>query len=224
MRATTLERFEEKVITGYGGTCWEWAGCRDGQPRKGDNPDGQYGRFALDGYHMMPASRASYVLFCGEIPKGLQVCHQCDNPGCVNPDHLFLGTVQDNADDMVRKGRAPHQQPGYVSPRKGTGKFLRIQKGKAIQSVVPKECTICNEQMYQFASTHLLGKSPVCSKKCKGRLNARRLYSRVEVMCAECGKITKKIKSEIKKRSRFYCSYSCVGKASARARWHGGGN
>lgn len=51
------------------------------------------------------AHRVSYETFVGPIPKGLFVCHHCDTPACINPEHLFVGTAQDNANDMIAKGR-----------------------------------------------------------------------------------------------------------------------
>jgi hypothetical protein len=76
-------------------TCWLWVA--------GKNGDG-YGNWSLDG-QSINAHRASYVLFVGEILDGLSVLHTCDNPSCVNPDHLWLGTYKDNAQDRAKKGR-----------------------------------------------------------------------------------------------------------------------
>jgi hypothetical protein len=53
----------------------------------------------------MRAHRYSYQAFKGQIPDGMQVCHTCDVRNCVNPEHLWIGTNQDNFDDMVKKGR-----------------------------------------------------------------------------------------------------------------------
>lgn len=80
--------------------CWLWTGAR-----KQNCPGGGYGNFKLTAALTSRASRVAYALYYGRSPGDLFVCHRCDNPPCCNPLHLFLGTVQDNADDMVRKGR-----------------------------------------------------------------------------------------------------------------------
>lgn len=67
------------------------------------------------------ASRLSYEIFVGKIPKGLLVCHKCDKRHCVNPEHLFVGTYADNVHDCISKGRA--KSPGV--PRKLNEKQVR---------------------------------------------------------------------------------------------------
>lgn len=78
------------------GDCWTWTG---GTSRNG------YGAFWTKEKRLVRASRFSYALHYGPIPDGMVVCHRCDNPPCVRPDHLFLGTQGDNMRDMWQKGR-----------------------------------------------------------------------------------------------------------------------
>jgi hypothetical protein len=90
---TVADRFWSKVD--QSGDCWIWTATRSG---KG------YGQFGVDG-RLVIAHRWAYEAERGSIPPGLFVCHRCDVPACVRPDHLFLGTAKENSEDMVRKGR-----------------------------------------------------------------------------------------------------------------------
>lgn len=93
------ERFWEKVDRRRISECWPWTA-------KASHKYG-YGMIATDAQRgPIYAHRLSYELHYGPIPDGLHVLHSCDNPPCVNPTHLFLGTHVDNMEDCARKGRA----------------------------------------------------------------------------------------------------------------------
>ena len=88
--------------------CWEWQGSRKGGADHRRRHKA-YPRIRLTS-GWARAHRVSYELFRGPIPEGHVVCHRCDNPGCVNPDHLFTGTQSDNLRDMREKGRGHWQR------------------------------------------------------------------------------------------------------------------
>lgn len=87
----------------------------------------------------MAAHKVSWLLVHKEIDDGIKVLHKCDNPACVRPDHLFLGTQKDNVDDMRRKGRANKakgsEHPNAILTEKQVmeirRKYVRYQKGSA---------------------------------------------------------------------------------------------
>lgn len=95
-------RFVGKFLQGDDDECWEWQGARSGSGKR-------YG-VLIDGTKNIYAHRLAYLFHYGEIGPNLCVRHKCDNPQCVNPHHLEVGTHKDNSDDKWRRGRGADQR------------------------------------------------------------------------------------------------------------------
>lgn len=119
------QRFLNKV--NRAGCCWLWKAAK--------NEHG-YGRFYVAG-RLEQAHRVAFTLFVGPVPDGFSVLHNCpggDNPACVNPAHLFVGTQQTNIRDMIRKGRANRasfkgERNGRAKLDEGRVRLMRAERG-----------------------------------------------------------------------------------------------
>jgi hypothetical protein len=136
---TLTERFLSHVdgAPGFGpeGNCWRWTA----QTHRG------YGRFQLDGRPMM-AHRASYLLFRGPIPKGLEARHTCLNRLCVNPDHIEPGTKFDNAADGLKAGRTARGRrlpQAVLTEAKVQAIRRRYAAGGVSQGALAREYGVC---------------------------------------------------------------------------------
>lgn len=128
-REEVVEKFKTKIVKvdrGHATPCWEWSGSRNEQG---------YGEVWFDGKNRR-AHRFSFEVAFGEIIEGLCVCHKCDNPPCVNPDHLFLGTKKDNAQDASRKKRLKPQRGALHKKAKLTLEDVKYIRSHHVPNVV----------------------------------------------------------------------------------------
>jgi HNH endonuclease len=112
---TFYELYKNRIKISESG-CWEWTGSNNGVG---------YGQVRINGKNFY-AHRISAIMTYGEIPEGKEVCHKCDNPSCVNPDHLFYGTRHDNVQDMMSKKRHGSQKEGANYWKRGEDHWTRV--------------------------------------------------------------------------------------------------
>ena len=116
MTKSDWRRFWDKVQVVKNG-CWKWTA---GSRYRG------YGAFKLNG-HTVSSHRIVWNSVNGKIPDGKEVCHKCDNPPCVNPEHLFLGSHSDNMKDAYDKGRLPERDMDKIRS-KSISKIRKLTK------------------------------------------------------------------------------------------------
>jgi len=141
---TLQERFDDKWTPEPYSGCWLWTAAR--------SPSG-YGRIGIGGRagNARQAHRISWGLHRGEIPKGKEVCHRCDTPSCVNPDHLFLGSHQENMRDAVQKGRTSKGEHRPLA-KLSEGQVEEIRASTESQRVLAGRYGVCQQHISEVKS------------------------------------------------------------------------
>lgn len=172
-------RFSKFVSKSSDNDCLIWIGSV-----KGDK-----GRPAFQmGKKSVYSSRYIYSKLIGDIPDGTMVCHTCDNPLCVNPAHLFLGSAMDNAKDMANKGRGWWQvsSSDEVRERMISAKSIQVESGKVARGSMFRKSNITEadipiirsraangESQRKLAREYGVGQSNIC------QIVTRRIWAHV---------------------------------------------
>ena len=179
------QQLSHYVITETG--CWNWT--------KSTSPDG-YGKLKRNGVTMR-AHRIFYEHFNGPITDNLHVLHRCDNPLCVNPEHLFLGTRVDNMQDMIEKGRAP-THPSISHPESVVRGEKHHRYGKGMPEHV-KEALLKANKGRSLSKEHKEQLSPVTAEQ----VLSIRADTRSQAVIAKEHGIAQVTVSRIKRRVRW---------------------
>lgn len=140
-------RFWSKVNKTNPNGCWIWLGTKD---RKG------YGKIHAHGKNGVLAHRVAWELTNGLIPNRLHILHHCDNPSCVNPAHLFLGTNADNVADKLKKGRQA-QGETIAATRRGDNNVSRRYPERLVRGEASSLSKLTTEQVIQIISRYRTG-------------------------------------------------------------------
>jgi hypothetical protein len=156
-----IQRFYDKIDKVENG-CWMWTGWKF--------KDG-YGGFNVR-RRTVRAHRWAYKYFVGPIPEGMCVCHKCDNPACVNPDHLWIGTNIDNMRDEREKGRTPNgDRNGKRTCPEKIIKGIKVGVPKITEMDVKEIRAMCGEGYCYKEIAKKFGISPGSISKIKFRVN-----------------------------------------------------
>lgn len=160
MNDSEFKRFSAKYIVAYDG-CWNWTASTN---QKG------YGRLkTTEG--LISAHRLSYAHYIGPIDEGMHVLHACDNPRCVNPKHLWLGTNMDNVADCMAKGRVTGYLHSPVFFKKGASNHIAKLTDKKVLDIRKR---IANGEEQQA-----LAKEYGVSKACVTKIHFRRTWTHI---------------------------------------------
>lgn len=146
-----VKRFLKYVKKSDCQSCWNWIGCK--------NKSG-YGQFKMN-KKQIGAHRLSYSIYKGEIKYGLFVMHTCDNPSCVNPNHLMVGTPLDNVKDRDNKGRCVHIFGDAVSNKGSKNGNSKLDEEKIFDIIYDYSNT--NKTIAKIALTYGVGESTIMS-------------------------------------------------------------